>query len=244
MKFIYGNWKLNGSECEVDSFVKAFKKIRKPSNVEFGLAVPFLYIEKMMKKLSKKCAIGAQNVCYAEKGAYTGEISSKMLADKRVNFSLVGHSERRTQFFETNEQINQKIKLLFNSGVMPLLCVGETKEEREQKKTKKVLKLQLTKALKDIPKGKKFIVAYEPVWAIGTGLTPEKAEIIENISYIKKVLTENINYPGISVLYGGSVKPENAKELLSSDVIDGALVGGASLNAEKFVNIAINLMKE
>lgn len=234
---------MNFLDQDVNKFIKDFKKEKKPANVEFGLAVPFLHLQKMVKKLQKKCFIGAQNVCYAESGAYTGETSAKMLADKKTCFSLVGHSERRTKFLETNEQINQKIKLLLNNGIMPLLCVGETKEERAEKKTKRVLKTQLTKALKDVPNGKKFIIAYEPVWAIGTGITPEKSEIVENISYIKKVLSEN-NYLGICVLYGGSVNPENAKSLLGDDIIDGALVGGASLDAKKFVNIAVNLMRE
>ncbi len=241
MKYIYGNWKENNTLRDVNLFISEFKKQKMPNDVCFGLAVPYLYLQKMNKKLQKKCEIGVQNVSFSEKGEFTGEISAKMLCDFNCSFSLVGHSERRQKFKETNEEINQKMLRCFDFGIMPILCVGETKEEKDENKTKKVLKMQLTKCLKDIPTSKKFMVAYEPVWAIGTGVTPSPKDVEENVSYIKKVLSENIKVSGICVLYGGSVNPQNAKELLNGKSVDGALVGGASLNAKKFVDIGKNL---
>ena len=241
MKYIFGNWKENNTLSDVNAYIKEFKKQSLPADVHYGLAVPYLYLQKMNKKLSKKCEIGVQNVSFSEKGEYTGEISAKMLSDFSCSFSLVGHSERRQKFKETNEEINQKVLMCFENGIMPILCVGETKQEKDEGKTKKVLKTQLTKGLSGIPLSKQFIVAYEPVWAIGTGLTPTPKEIEENIKYVKKVLEENIKKIGITVLYGGSVNPQNAKELLNASCVDGALVGGASLNAKKFVDIGKNL---
>ncbi len=241
MKYIFGNWKENHTMNDVLSYIKEFKKQKLPLDVCYGLAVPYLYLQKMNQKLSKKCKIGVQNVSFSEKGEFTGEISAKMLTDFSCDFSLVGHSERRQKFKETNEEINKKIEMCFNNGIMPILCVGETKEEKEEGKTKKVLKTQLTKCLKDINLSKQFMVAYEPVWAIGTGLTPTPKEIEDNIAYIKKVLEENIKKVGVCVLYGGSVNPQNAKELLNGKSVDGALVGGASLNAKKFIDIGKNL---
>ena len=241
MKYIFGNWKENNTLAEVQAYIKDFKKQNLPSDVHYGLAVPYLYLQKMNKKLSKKCEIGVQNVSFSEKGEYTGEISAKMLVDFDCSFCLVGHSERRQKFKETNEEINKKILMCFENGIMPILCVGETKEEKDDGKTKKVLKTQLTKCLQGIPLSKQFMVAYEPVWAIGTGVTPTSKEIEENILYVKKVLEENVKKIGVCVLYGGSVNPQNVRELLNSSSVDGALVGGASLNAKKFVDIGKNL---
>lgn len=241
MKYIFGNWKENHTMQDVIEYIKEFKRQTLPQDVHYGLAVPYLYLQKMNKKLSKKCEIGVQNVSFSEKGEFTGEVSAKMLVDFKCNFCLVGHSERRQKFKETNEEINQKVLRCFENGIMPILCVGETKEEKDEGKTKKVLKTQLTKCLKDIPLAKNFMVAYEPVWAIGTGVTPTPKDIEENISYVKKVLEDSIKKVGVCVLYGGSVNPQNAKELLNGKSVDGALVGGASLNAKKFVDIGKNL---
>lgn len=231
---------MNKTVSEVDEFIKEFSKIKLDTDIAYGIAVPFVHIEKMQKKLSKKCLIGAENVCFAEKGAYTGEISAEMLKDLDVDFCLVGHSERRHIFNETDEEINKKVKLLIKEGISPVLCVGETLEEFESGKTQKVLKTQLEKGLlsvKDDLCG--LIVAYEPVWAIGTGKTATKQDIEKNIEFIKKCLLEILGNDGkdVAVLYGGSVKPDNAAELLSADIVGGALVGGASLNAFDFVEI-------
>lgn len=240
MKHVFGNWKMNGSFSDIKKFEKEFFSVDFPKNVKFGIAVPFVYLQKMSEIFAKKCEIGVQNVCFAEIGEFTGEISAKMIADTKAKFCLVGHSERRQKFAETNEMINQKLLKLQAEKVKAILCVGETKEEFEQKKTKKVLKMQLEKALKNA-NSKNLIVAYEPVWAIGTGLTPTAKIVEDTICYVKKVLTQIFGENNIKVLYGGSVKPENAHNLLSSKIVDGALVGGASLSAKKFVEIGKNI---
>lgn len=237
---------MNQSVSEVDAFVKAFKHIKLDDDVVYGLAVPYLHIEKMQKKLGKKVQVGAENVSYAEKGAFTGEISASMLVDFDVDFCLVGHSERRHIFNETDEQVNQKIKLLIKNGITPILCVGETLEEFDAGKTQKVLKAQIEKGLDGIKQDLcGLIVAYEPVWAIGTGKTATKEGIIKNISFIKKCLVDVLGKDGkdVAVLYGGSVKKENAAELLSDKIVDGALVGGASLEAGGFVEIGKNIIR-
>lgn len=246
MKYLYGNWKMNQNVSDVDAYIKQFKRIKLDDDIVYGLAVPFVYIEKMQKKLGEKAQIGAENVSYAEKGAYTGEISASMLVDFDVDFCLVGHSERRHIFNETDEEVNKKIKLLIKNGITPVLCIGETLEEFEAGKTQSVLKAQIKNGLNKIGEDLcGLIVAYEPVWAIGTGKTATKEGIIKNIKFVKKCLVETLGKDGngVPVLYGGSVKPENAGELLSDEVVDGALVGGASLVADGFVQIGKNIIR-
>lgn len=241
MKYVFGNWKMNMLLDDVKKFSKSFNAQKLPKNIKYGLAVPYVFLHQMNQLVGKKCDIGAENTSFAKFGEYTGEISSEMLFDQGVKFCLVGHSERRHKLGETDEEINEKMKRLFEFNITPVLCVGETKEEYEGKKTKRILKSQLQKALKGINENN-FMVAYEPVWAIGTGLTPTKQEICDTIGYIKKVLSLITN-KDIKVLYGGSVKPENVKMILSNNV-DGVLVGGASLDAIKFVDIGKNLAEE
>lgn len=246
MKYLYGNWKMNHISSDVDTFIKSFNRIKLDDDIAYGIAVPFVHIEKMVKKVGQKAQIGAENVAFAEKGAFTGEISAEMLTDFDVDFCLVGHSERRHVFNETDEEVNKKVKLLIKNGITPVLCIGETLEEFEAGKTQTVLKNQLKNGLKGIKDELcGLIVAYEPVWAIGTGKTATKQGIIKNIKFIKKCLVELLNKDGASVpvLYGGSVKPENAAELLSDAVVDGALVGGASLDAKQFVEIGKNIIR-
>ncbi|MBQ8761884.1 MAG: triose-phosphate isomerase [Clostridia bacterium] len=244
MKFIFGNWKMNHNSKSCDEYIKIFKK-QKVSNVKFGIAVPYVYLEKVSKKLRKNCLIGAQNCSAYEKGAFTGDISASMLKDLGIDFCLVGHSERRTKFFETDEDVNLKIKQLVQNNITPMLCIGETLQQYEAKETKKVLKKQLEKALKNIEASslKKLIIAYEPVWAIGTGKTADSKTINNIIEYIKKELVKLLGETGskIKVLYGGSVTDENANELIHNPIVDGALVGGASLDAVKFTNIGRNI---
>ncbi len=240
MKYVFGNWKMNGSFDDIKKFKKEFFSLKLPKNTKFGIAVPFVYLQKMNEIFSKKCEIGVQNVGFADFGEFTGEISAKMLEDTKAKFCLVGHSERRHKFGETNEVVNQKLLSLQKTKTKAILCVGETKEEFEQKKTKKVLKTQLEKCLKNVGV-KNLIVAYEPVWAIGTGLTPTAKIVEDTILYVKKVLNQIFGENEILVLYGGSVKPENANALLKSKAVDGALVGGASLDAKKFVEIGKNI---
>ena len=242
MKYIIGNWKMNMTAGEIVEFTRGVKKYKIPKNspVQFGLAVPYVYLLGMAK-LQGHVLIGAQNVSEHNNGAFTGEISAEMLADVGLDFCIVGHSERRTLFGETNEMINEKIKKLQEYQVLPLLCIGETEEEFAAGKTKEVLHEQLTKCLANINKEQEIIVAYEPVWAIGTGKTASIEIIRETTAFIKQELQSILGKLGTAVLYGGSVNPQNAPAILHCEGVDGALIGGASLDADKYMQIASTL---
>jgi triosephosphate isomerase len=186
--------------------------------------------------------LGAQDVHWEEKGAFTGEVSPLMLKDIGVRYVVIGHSERRTYFGETNETVNKKLRASLKIGLLPIMCVGERLEEREAGKTFDVVKNHVEEGLKGISKDEvlKVVIAYEPVWAIGTGktATPEQAEEVHK--YIRELLHKMFNATvaeNLRIQYGGSVKPENIKELIEQEDIDGALVGGASLKIEQFVPI-------
>jgi len=241
MKYIIGNWKMNVDADLVSSFNKSFKKADLNNKAVFGLAVPAIFVDDMKKSLSKiNCLVGTQNVSEHERGAFTGEISAKMLKDKGVNFCIVGHSERRAMYGDTNEVVNGKLNRLLECEITPLLCVGETLTEYEKGITKDVLKTQLINSLKNIEPKKLagLIVAYEPVWAIGTGKTATNQEIKNCVEYILEILNSILGKNKIPVLYGGSVKANNAKDILSIPNVSGALIGGASLNVESFLEIA------
>ena len=214
-------------------------------NVEIAVCPPFTSIGLALDKLSGRgvqISVGAQN-CHSEtKGAFTGEISSRMLAEAGCTYVIIGHSERRTIFNESNEIINKKVKAALSVGLKPILCVGETHEERELAQTYEVLMHQLTEGLRsvDASQMKMITIAYEPVWAIGTGrtATPEIAQ--DSHSYIRSEIATLYNETiasGISILYGGSMNATNALELLSMQDIDGGLIGGASLDAKAFTAI-------
>lgn len=210
------------------------------------LVVCFPYTSLALAKdmlLNTKIIIGAQNVHQNESGAFTGEISAKMLKDLSCKIVLVGHSERRMYFEESYKLINEKIKTLLKYGMRAVLCIGETLKERETSKTKQVLKQQLEQALNGLYENelKNVFIAYEPVWAIGTGKTPTGKQIEECAKYIRNVISQNFSEKAaknMNILYGGSLKPDNAKTLLSLSEINGALVGGASLNPDSFIKIA------
>lgn len=240
MKYIIGNWKMNMTAGEIVNFSKALRKYKFPkhSDVMLGLAVPYVYLLGMSKMQSSMMMIGAQNVSNHDKGAYTGEISANMLADVGLDFCLVGHSERRAMFGETDEIVNQKLKKLQENELLPILCIGETLEQYEKGQTKAVLSAQLSKDLEGIDKSKQIIVAYEPVWAIGTGKSASADLIKETITFIKQELDKILNKREHIVLYGGSVNPANSAEILRNEIVDGALVGGASLDADRFIQIA------
>lgn len=242
MKYIIGNWKMNMTAGDIVEFTRGVRKYKFPknSNVTFGLGAPYVYLLGMAK-LQGHVLVGAQNVSQYEKGAYTGEISAEMLADVGLDFCIVGHSERRTLFGETNKIVNAKIKQLQEYEVMPILCIGETLEEFEAGKTKDVLSEQLSIALKDVDKSSKIMIAYEPVWAIGTGKSASVKTIKETIAFIKQKLTEILGEREHIVLYGGSVNPGNSSEILHTDGVDGALIGGASCNVDTFMKIASTL---
>ena len=240
MKYLFGNWKMNMSLAEIKDFAKK-SKVKLPSNVYVGIAVPNVYIDAC-EKLRKNILLGAQNVSEYKDGAYTGEVSARMLNDLDLYFCIVGHSERRKYFNETNSAVSEKIKRLQEFDITPILCIGETLEQYEKKETKQVLAKQLAGSLKGVDKFKQIIIAYEPVWAIGTGKVAS-AEIVDEIcGFIKEEMLKIMgnNYPAI-VLYGGSVNQENSVQLGKLPSVDGFLVGGASQDAIKFIKIAENL---
>jgi len=242
--FIAGNWKMNkGIKETEDFFNELFNLVSDYGKVDIAIAPPFTSIPKAVEVCrTKNILIGAQNMYFEDSGAFTGEISPKFLKELNVDFVILGHSERRHIFNESNELISKKLKKALEEGLTPILCVGETLKEREDEKTEKVLKEQVDSAFNDISPddAKKVIIAYEPVWAIGTGktATPEIAK--DAHFFIRKRIKELYNSivaDEIRILYGGSVKPGNAKSLLSVDEIDGALIGGASLKPESFAEI-------
>ncbi|MBN1411318.1 MAG: triose-phosphate isomerase [Spirochaetales bacterium] len=242
-KFIAGNWKMNKTVSEAVSLVKDLKNALDGQKVRIMVAPPFTALSEAGKALEgSSILLGAQNMAQAESGAYTGEVSPAMLKDVGVSIVILGHSERRHIYMEKDELINQKVKLALSSGLEVILCVGETLEEREKGVTEKVVETQVREGLKGVSKDElgKITVAYEPVWAIGTGktATPEDADSVHK--YIRQVIAglyDKTAASGLIIQYGGSVKPGNAKSLLSMENIDGALVGGASLTAENFVPI-------
>lgn len=212
-------------------------------DIEVVLCPPFTALSEVSEIIAETgIQLGAQDIHWQDEGAFTGEISGRMLKDAGCSFVIIGHSERRQYFGETNESVNKKIKAALKHGLTPIVCVGETLKERESARTFKVLDDHINNGLKDISQDEalKLVIAYEPVWAIGTGktATPEQAE--EAQKYIRGLLTKiynNKTAEAVRIQYGGSVKPENIAELMRQPDLDGALVGGASLSVESFSQI-------
>lgn len=238
------NWKMNITPSEAEKFVAEFiPLVKNNTQVEIVLCPSAPTIDRVSKLVKgTNILVGGQNIHFEANGAFTGENNAAMLLDLKCTYVILGHSERRTLFGETNEIINKKVKKALESGLSAIVCVGETLAEREAGKTEKVLEDHVLNSLKGFTKEQfaKIVIAYEPVWAIGTGktATPEQAE--EAHAYIRKLLAGMIGQEGASAVriqYGGSVKPENVKELMSKENIDGALVGGASLKADSFAKI-------
>lgn len=243
---IAANWKMNIGPAEGAQFIESFKNLVKGKDVACDVVVipPFTTIPSVLNALNGcSCtAVGAQNVSQYDNGAYTGEISTSMLNELGLKYVVLGHSERRQYFGETDAIINAKIKKAIAAGITPIFCIGETKDERLGGILEPVLEIQLKGGLKDITPEQvaSLVIAYEPVWAIGTGLTatPEQAEeVCENIRTVVRKLYSSKNARAISILYGGSMNDKNAFELLAQPDIDGGLIGGASLVPEKFVKI-------
>lgn len=240
---ITGNWKMYKTLAEASTFVKELTPFVAHCISRVGLAVPFTMIESLVKEARYSSLwIGAQNMNDASEGAFTGEISAKMLLDVGAKFVLLGHSERRRLFHEDNAFINRKVKRAVSDGLLPVLCVGETEEEHESGRIEEVLREQLTECLKGVEPSKleKLILAYEPVWAIGTGIaaTPDQAEKAH--AFCRQVLGEILSQDiarKIIIQYGGSVNGSNARSLLAEPDIDGFLIGGASLSLENFKKI-------
>ncbi len=239
--FIAGNWKMhtNAEECvrlckaivgEIDSF----------EGVEVSVCPPFPYLQNARGALEgSSVRLGAQNVHWEDKGAYTGEVSPTMLSGL-VDDVIIGHSERRQYFGETDDTVNKRLKAALAHGLRPIFCVGETQQERESNETEDVLRRQLRAGLAGVPWTAASVIAYEPVWAIGTGLAATADQANETIAFIRGLLGELFDSSvaeATRIQYGGSVKPDNAAELFAQPDIDGALVGGASLDAVAFAEI-------
>lgn len=241
--FIAGNWKMFKTKKEAVSFAEEFKKLYKGTDVKAAVCAPFTDLEVLVKAFEDtEIKVGAQNMHFADEGAYTGEISLAMLEETGVDFCIVGHSERRQYFGETDETVNLKVKKLLDSRISPIMCLGETLEERDGGKAFEVVKRQLQKGLEGVApeKAAALVIAYEPVWAIGTGRTATPQQAGEMCAFIRETLIEILGEDAadmVIIQYGGSVKPENASDIMNMDEIDGALVGGASLNPESFMAI-------
>jgi len=239
---IAGNWKMNKTVSESVEFIEELKKEELDKEVECVVCAPFISLERL-SIASKNTAIklGAQNVSQYDNGAYTGEISTSMLKDLNMEYVILGHSERRQYFLETNEVINQKVQKVLSSKMTPILCVGETLEERESRKMNDVIATQIKEGLANLSfeQAKGVVVAYEPIWAIGTGKTATSDQANEMAMFIRKQLRKLFQdvAEDISILYGGSVKPNNIKEIMVQSDIDGALVGGAALKVDSFAEL-------
>jgi triosephosphate isomerase (TIM) len=242
-KVIAGNWKMNMLPNEAISFIDEFIPLVKDTQNEVILCVPYTDLfYALLSAQNTNIKIGAQNMHWAEKGAYTGEVSAKMLKSIGVEYVIIGHSERRSYFNETDESVNKKIKAAFENELKPIVCVGETLEEREAGKTADIITNQTRLALEGLTdeQVKNTIIAYEPIWAIGTGKTATSEDANNSIKEIRKEI-EKIYGKEVAecviIQYGGSVKSSNAKELFSTSDIDGGLVGGASLVPDEFAKI-------
>lgn len=242
--FIAGNWKMNHTTGQTREFCRSLKaKGLEGHHSDILLCPPYIDIPEMVSQFKvTPVHVGGQNLYQEDSGAYTAEISAPMLKEAGCTFVLVGHSERRQYFHEDDAGVNAKTRKALEHGLTPIICIGETKEERENGITKTIVKTQLEGALEGFSNEEiaKVLVAYEPVWAIGTGLTatPEQAQEVH--SYIRELLAERTNRElaeTLRILYGGSAKPANAGELLSEADIDGLLIGGASLKADDFYQI-------
>ncbi|MFT8321715.1 MAG: triose-phosphate isomerase [Bacillus sp. (in: firmicutes)] len=241
---IAGNWKMNKTLPEAVAFVNEVKgSVPSSENVDAVVCSPALFLGQLVE-LTKgtDLKIGAQNMHFEKNGAFTGEISPVALQDIGVQYVVLGHSERREFFNETDEAVNQKTKAAFENGLTPIVCCGETLEQRENGETNDFVASQVQKALQGLTDDqlKATVVAYEPIWAIGTGKSSTSADANEVCAHIRKVVAEQFSTEvaeSIRIQYGGSVKPENIKEYMAQSDIDGALVGGASLEAQSFLQL-------
>jgi triosephosphate isomerase len=232
---IAGNWKMFKTQAESMEFLKDFLPHLQETeeNREVVLCVPYTNLSMLSKNLhGSRVKLGAQNVHWEEQGAYTGEISANMLTEIGINYVIVGHSERRQYFGDTDETVNLRLLSAQRHGLTPILCIGETKAQRDAGETENLIISQLQKGLVNVDQSN-LVIAYEPIWAIGTGDTCESTEANRVIGLIR----ENLDNKNVTIQYGGSVKPDNIDEIMAQPEIDGALVGGASLNPIGFARI-------
>lgn len=243
-KIVAGNWKMNKSMGEAQSLVQDLNKLSAewPSDVKVIISPPMPYLTLLASEAAENLNISAQNCHWEEKGAYTGEVSASQLKSSQINYCILGHSERRQYFGETDETVNSKVKSCLEANVTPIVCVGEQLAERESGNQNQVVSTQLKGALAELNSQQinSCVIAYEPVWAIGTGKTASADQAQEMHAFIREELKGlGADSETISILYGGSCKPANAQEIFSKPDVDGGLIGGASLNADDF-NAIIN----
>jgi triose-phosphate isomerase len=238
---IAGNWKMFKTRDEALSFIYAVNdKMPSIDKVDTVVCAPFVVLRCLVKRQGANLKIGAQNMHFEEHGAYTGEVAPEMLTSIGVTYVIIGHSERRAMFNETDVSVNKKLHAAFSHGLTPILCVGEHLEERESGKTEEVIKNQLVQDLSGLSKAdvKELVIAYEPIWAIGTGKTATAEVADETCGFIRQTIAElydNETAEAMRIQYGGSVKVNNIEELMKKPNIDGALIGGASLIPEDFI---------
>lgn len=242
--FIAGNWKMFKTKKEALEFAESFKTMYHDTDIKAAICAPFTQLDCLVEAFKGSgIGVGAQNVHFADEGAYTGEVSLAMLKEIGVDYCIIGHSERREYFGETDETVNLKLKkILSESEITPILCVGENLTQREGGEEKSIVEGQIKADLKDLTAEDvaKLVIAYEPIWAIGTGKTATPEQANEMCALIRETicsLYDEETCDQVIIQYGGSVKPENATEIMNMDEIDGALVGGASLIPEKFMDI-------
>jgi triosephosphate isomerase (TIM) len=241
---IAGNWKMHKTLSEAVSFVEEVKGlIPSAEKVDSVICAPALFLERLVQAVQgTDLRIGAQNMHFAESGAYTGEISPVALKDIGVTYVIIGHSERREMFAETDETVNKKVIAAFTHGLTPIVCCGETLEQRESGQTNEIVGAQVEKALEGLTEeqAKQVVIAYEPIWAIGTGKSSTAEDANEVCGHIRSVIAKKFSQEvadAVRIQYGGSVKPNNIKEFLAQEHIDGALVGGASLEPQSFLQL-------
>lgn len=238
---IAGNWKMFKTVPEATAFINEVKGKAEVEGVESVICAPFTNLPALVEAVKgTSIKIGAQNLHFEDNGAFTGEISGVMLSDLGVNYVIIGHSERRAYFAETDEIVNKKVHAAFKHGLTPIVCVGESLEEREAGKTNEVCKVQTVGAFQGLSaeQAKQVVIAYEPIWAIGTGKSSSASDANEACSYIRSVVRDLYNdevAQAVRIQYGGSVKPENVREYMAESDIDGALVGGASLQPASYI---------
>ena len=240
---IAGNWKMNNTIAETEALVKDLIPLVADAKCDVVICTPYTDLAKAVE-LTKgtNIKVGAENVHWAEKGAFTGEISADMLVELGVEYVIIGHSERRQYFGETDASVNARTKAALAAGLIPIVCVGETLEQREKNRTKAVVRKQINGAFADIPEedAKKIVVAYEPVWAIGTGKTATDEQAQETIKNIRSMIAHLYGRKfanRLRIQYGGSMNPKNVKGLMAQPDIDGGLIGGASLKAVDFSQV-------
>ena len=240
---IAGNWKMHKTVGEAQEFARAIREYKPAGDVGMVICAPFTALPALVEELKGSAVkVGAQNMHHEASGAYTGEVSPGMLTDVGVNYVIIGHSERREYFAETDETVNQKVKAAFANGLLPIVCVGENLEQRESGQTKEFVREQVIRAVEGLSseQAKQLVIAYEPIWAIGTGKSSSADDAQDVIGFIRSTVEDAFDSQvssQVRIQYGGSVKPENIASYMAQPDIDGALVGGASLAADSYLQL-------